>query len=150
MCRRSPLHWLAHLQILASHLAVLDNDKAVVFMRNVASNEWILRKVSGTEGTLALSGSEFLTGITSTSDVTISPLDATRVMVWRLDGGNLKYRVVDCSGVTPAYAADEVTVKAVSGGTFSSGSADFKKLVDGTVLAAFLDGGTINLTTVTA
>jgi hypothetical protein len=131
-------------------IAVLDSDKAVIAMRNVANTGWILRKVSGTEGTLALSGSEFDTGITSFNEVCVSQLDTTRVMVWRLDGGNLKYRVVDCSGVTPAYAAAEVTVKAVSGSTFTSGSFDVRKLSDGTVVAAFLDGGTINFTTVTA
>ena len=63
------------------HIAVLDSDKAVIAMRNVANTGWILRKVSGTEGTLALSGSEFDTGITSFNDVSVSQLDTTRVML---------------------------------------------------------------------
>ena len=129
-----------------NQVAAISTDIGLVLFWN--GSEWTLRKVTGVEGTLALSGSELtpVPGHSSSHSIVITRLNNTQALLGWSDGNDLKYQAVDCSGASPVLTGDVKTLTrsasmdfafAVQGGW----NGHWQYMSDGNVMASWVESG---------
>lgn len=130
---------------MVHQIAAISTDIAVVLFWS--GSQWTLRKVTGAEGTLALSGSDYVPvpGYSQIHSIALTRLNSTQALLGWTDGNDLKYQAVDCSGASPILTGSVKTltrpVSMIYAFSYGGGwSGYWQYMSDGNVMAAWDEG----------